>query len=79
MINEKLTINDQCVNDQRALPLWLDERVGFACCAGASGTTDTVDIVIVGVGLVKVDDVRDVRDIEATGGDVGSDEDTGLA
>lgn len=62
-----------------ALSLWFDERVGFACCAGATGATDAVNIVVVGVRLVEIDDVADIWDVEAAGCNVGGHEHASLA
>ena len=41
--------------------------------------TNSVDVVLAVVGIVIVDDKLDVVDVEASGGDVGGDEDGGAA
>src|SRR5690606_32481658 len=64
------------------------EQVALARCdeadgvTGAASTACAADAVHVGLGVggdVVVDDVADALDVEATSGDIGSDEDVELA
>ena len=48
-----------------------DQRGSDALGAGASGTSDAVNEVFRHLGQVVVDDVSDVVHVQATGGDVG--------
>jgi hypothetical protein len=56
-----------------------DEGDGDARLAGPAGPADPVDVGLRALGDVVVEDVGDVRDVEAAGGDVGGDQDVGLA
>ena len=56
-----------------------DEGQGVTDAAGAAGAADAVDVVLVGLGLAEVDDMGNVDDVDAAGGHVGSDQDSGLA
>ena len=57
----------------------LGERDRGAAAAGAAGAADAVDVRLGGGRHVVVDDVREVLDVEAARGDVGGDEQVGLA
>ena len=49
-----------------------------AFLVGAAGAADAVDIVVVGCRYVEVDDVAHFRDVEASGGDIGRDQDINI-
>lgn len=53
------------------------ERQGLAFFVAAAGAADAVNVVFVGGGEVVIDDVGDITDVQATGGHVGGDEDSG--
>ena len=57
----------------------LGERDRGAVAAGAAGAADPVHVRLGGRRHVVVDDVREVLDVEAARGDVGGDEQVGLA
>ena len=56
-----------------------DEADGNAFFAGACGAPDAVDVFFGDGRDVEVDDVGNVLDVNATGGNVGGDEDAGVA
>src|SRR4029079_19656096 len=64
---------------QHAVLAWLRQRDGHTGAPGASGASDAVHVRLGGHRDVVVDDVRDVLDVEPPGGDVGRDEQVGLA
>mmetsp|Transcript_30839 Transcript_30839/g.77420 ORF Transcript_30839/g.77420 Transcript_30839/m.77420 type:complete len:407 (-) Transcript_30839:829-2049(-) len=56
-----------------------DQRGGHTGGAGAAGTTDAVDVLVDVVGHVHVDDVLHAADVDTARGDIGGDEERGLA
>ena len=64
---------------EEALFLPVAERNGDAFGSGSSGAANAVDVALRLVGNVVVDDVADVIDIDATGSNVGGDQDARLS
>lgn len=56
-----------------------NEAEGGAFCAGARGTAHAVDIVFGDLREVVIDDVFDVRHVEASGRDIGGDQNAEVA
>ncbi len=64
---------------KQGLFVGVTEGEGLASGACPGRSSDAVYVAFCDIGEVEVDDVGDPLDVESPGGDVGSDEDAGLA
>ena len=65
--------------EKMGMGLGRDEAEGDAALAGASGAADAVRVVRDGPWQVEVHHGREARDVEATGGEIGGNEDLQIA